>query len=247
MIFVYDDGIHAKSCLLQTLQSSGQEWQLVSAIEIANGILDTAKILIMPGGADLYFCEKLNGTGNQAIRQFVENGGTYIGICAGAYYACRRIFWAEDEGEAAICGERELGFYKGSARGPIYPFIKDINHVQAWCKTVTIDWNGQHINVHYEGGPVFEPDDDCDAIVLARYTDLPNQPAAILQCNVGKGTVILSSPHIEIYRNNRHMNLYRHNNDFYENHLQDAVKLCKKSPLANLLEKVIDTHHGHNP
>lgn len=25
------------------------------------------------------------------IRQFVENGGTYIGFCAGAYFACNRV------------------------------------------------------------------------------------------------------------------------------------------------------------
>lgn len=52
---------------------------------------DHAALLVMPGGADLPYCRCLNGIGNQVIRRFVQQGGAYLGLCAGAYYACAAI------------------------------------------------------------------------------------------------------------------------------------------------------------
>ena len=47
---------------------------------------DYADGFIMPGGADLPYCSKLNGPGNKQIQEFVRAGGSYVGFCAGAYY-----------------------------------------------------------------------------------------------------------------------------------------------------------------
>jgi glutamine amidotransferase-like uncharacterized protein len=67
----------------------------------------------------------LNGAPNQRIRQFVEAGGTYLGICAGAYYACREIaFHAGTAG--AICGQRELGFVDAVAVGSLPELTRGI-------------------------------------------------------------------------------------------------------------------------
>ena len=46
---------------------------------------------VMPGGADRPYCAALNGEGNRRIRAFVEAGGAYLGLCAGAYYASQRV------------------------------------------------------------------------------------------------------------------------------------------------------------
>ncbi|UUZ62721.1 BPL-N domain-containing protein [Polaromonas sp. P1-6] len=68
-------------------------------------LFDDAVLFVMPGGADLPFCQALNGAPNERIRRFVEEGGAYLGICAGAYYACREIaFHAGTDG--AICSAR---------------------------------------------------------------------------------------------------------------------------------------------
>jgi glutamine amidotransferase-like uncharacterized protein len=47
-------------------------------------LFDDAVLLAVPGGADLPFCKALNGAPNERIRRFVEEGGAYLGICAGA-------------------------------------------------------------------------------------------------------------------------------------------------------------------
>ena len=39
--------------------------------------------IVFPGGADSPYQEKLQGEGNRVIRQFVEEGGWYLGFCAG--------------------------------------------------------------------------------------------------------------------------------------------------------------------
>ena len=101
--------------LATLFQDEGNERMAALVQEKAAAIQDLLNVhhprtlFVMPGGADLPFCAALNGAPNQRIRQFVERGGAYLGICAGAYYACRKIaFHAGTEG--AICGPRELGF-----------------------------------------------------------------------------------------------------------------------------------------
>ena len=79
------------------------------------------RLLVMPGGADLPYCRHLNGAGNKIITNFVENqGGAYLGLCAGAYYACSRVEF-EVGSEIEVVGDRELGFYPGITSGSIYP------------------------------------------------------------------------------------------------------------------------------
>lgn len=38
-------------------------------------------LFVMPGGADLPYCRTLNGEGNRRIKQFVQRGGSYLGLC----------------------------------------------------------------------------------------------------------------------------------------------------------------------
>lgn len=237
MIFVYDDGVHNQYALIRALQDAGLHWRICSAADLINGALAEAQTLIMPGGADLYYCEKLNGDGNAAIRDFVEGGGHYLGICAGAYYACRRIFWAQDEGDTAICGERELGLFPGTARGPIYPFLQDENIRNSWKKAVRLQWvDGQMTTNLYEGGPLFEGDAGAEFEILARFDDLTDSPAAIIRCGFGKGVVTLSSAHIEATLDDGGQMVYQHNNPNHLYDLQQIDKLCKQSLLKKITE-----------
>jgi biotin--protein ligase len=41
--------------------------------------------IVFPGGRDSPYHEKLEGDGNKLIRRFVEEGGWYLGICAGKH------------------------------------------------------------------------------------------------------------------------------------------------------------------
>ena len=216
MIYIYSDGIHTNDSLVITIQDifPHATIRLCTASMILSGCLQhTCDLFIMPGGADLFYCEKLNGHGNQAIRDYVHNGGAYLGICAGAYYGCATLNWNKGE----ISGVRELAFYKGQANGPIYEWTETPDSIYdgSWKKAVTIQTaDAKAISTFYDGGPVFE--DGSHDRVIARYTDLPDLPPAIVGGLFGKGHYILSSPHIERFGHRLNDGLYKHRNTSFE-------------------------------
>lgn len=64
-----------------------------------------ARLLIIPGGRDCFYHTALDGAGTEKIRSFVQEGGGYLGICAGAYFAASSIEF-EKGGALEVCGER---------------------------------------------------------------------------------------------------------------------------------------------
>src|SRR5688572_21159442 len=80
---------------------------------ISRDWLENTALLVMPGGADSPYMEKLAGVGNQNIREYVQNGGKYLGICAGAYYAADSIEFAKGDPRLEVVAPRELKFYSG--------------------------------------------------------------------------------------------------------------------------------------
>ena len=86
---------------------------------IAGGWEAETDLFCIPGGADLPYCELLNGRGNRRIRDYVERGGSFLGLCAGGYYGSSRCEF-EVGRRLEVCGERELGFFPGIARGAAF-------------------------------------------------------------------------------------------------------------------------------
>ena len=212
------------------------------ADDIIGGILDnTASLFVMPGGADLYYCEKLNGKGNHAIKEYVENGGNYLGICAGAYYACREIEWAKNTGQE-ITGRRELGFIDCKAVGPVYDFIENGDVNSSWDNVTTLETKDGQCSVIYKGGPLFFDTGNPDIKTLGYYKDLPENPAAVIYTQVGKGNVILSSPHIEFDQEAYKASLYQNANSSYQWQKSVAEKFssCKNTVPLKILKDITD-------
>ena len=51
---------------------------------------------------------------------YVKSGGSYLGLCAGAYYGCARVVF-EPGTPLEVVGGRELQFFPGTARGAAFP------------------------------------------------------------------------------------------------------------------------------
>ena len=219
-ILVYEDYVHNNAQLHRTLRDSYGPFAVTTcdAGDLQTGILNKSiDLFIMPGGADLYNCEKLNGAGNKILHHYVDDGGSYLGLCAGAYYASNAMKWADSIDGQTIAGARELNFFPGTAIGPVMEFIEDRDVTKSWNYPAAIEWLDDMGNipatVHYNGGPVFVDADMADNTkILARYTSLPGTPAAIIECSVGKGRAILCSPHIEHSATTLSRALYNHNN-----------------------------------
>jgi|GEM_PF-509433 len=226
-VLIYEDYKHSHVTLYKSLcrHFGADAVGFCDMQDILRGCLDsTVDLFVMPGGADLYYVERLRGEANNEIRTYVENGGTYLGICAGAYYGCAYIEWARNEGDHAICGSRDLAFFPGIATGPVYEFIQDGNFKQSWQAAPRLLYNDgvnrKETCVYYHGGPVFSvqniEDDDTRIKVLARYMDLPDQPGAIIECRVKKGKAILCSPHLEQAASDLKKQIYRFHNKSYD-------------------------------
>ena len=104
---------------------------------------ERAVAIAFPGGADRPWTRQLNGAGNLAIRHFVEQGGTYLGFCAGAYYACERFTFEPDHPDPAwrITATRELALFRGTALGSLRELAKPYVLDELECTTtVPVQW-----------------------------------------------------------------------------------------------------------
>lgn len=178
-------------------QMAGYTIRLANAAAIIdNSAFEGADIFVMPGGADLPYCKKLNGMGNKNIRAFVENGGTYLGICAGAYYACKDIEYHKGRDDE-ICGPRELALIDATAIGSLPELAPYYNDRLQTVSAVALQTKHQanDIRAYYHGGCKFMLHEE--TMIHAHYP-LPDAPAAIIEKAVGLGRVVLSGVHLEI-------------------------------------------------
>lgn len=190
-------------------------------------------LFVMPGGADLYLCEKLTQDTITALKEYVSNGGSYLGICSGAYFASSSIKWAENHPDYEIIDKRPLCFHKGKATGPISTYCKDKNSPLFDSVCTLSNEAGHTFKCLYRSGPVFE--EGHGEKVLYRYHDVEDSSAAIIQLNVGRGKVILMSPHLEFRSSDWEKIIYKHGNDHYEQDLEIAKEI---KPYDSHIDKV---------
>ena len=188
------------------LLANAPEYQLdiVNAADIRNGALKDADLVVMPGGLSNVQYNNLGPVGRAAITNFVNAGGKYYGICAGAYLASQTVT-------------------SKSLRLGMVPFKHDGESYRGWKSTrINLTDEGRKVfgtkaksrTVEYWGGPVLvpgKPIPDTDVKTLATYTASsistcsPNArtpmtgKTAFAAGRVGKGKVFISSCHPECY------------------------------------------------
>jgi putative intracellular protease/amidase len=81
--------------LIRLLKTQARcKWEAVSLSDMAAGSLKSFDVLVVPGGQSSRQGEQLGESGRSAIREFVEAGGGYVGICAGASLATTTFDWS---------------------------------------------------------------------------------------------------------------------------------------------------------
>ncbi|KAF9126871.1 biotin holocarboxylase synthetase [Mortierella sp. 14UC] len=230
-ILVYSGDGTSRTSLVHAVNSLrslvGQHYDVMKID--ASGLLtepweDSTSLLVIPGGRDLPFTRDLNGTTNERIRNYVQSGGRFLGICAGAYYGSDRISF-EAGRTLEVTGPRELGFFAGECRGAVYPgfvyesesganaveiqlnqevFARPTQHGQQQGQDVGLDF--EETKVYFNGGGYFvEAEKYPGTTVLAWYKKEPTQiepnspglKAAVIACQVGQGLAVLSGVHPE--------------------------------------------------
>jgi hypothetical protein len=127
-------------------------------------------ILFFPGGGGFVFTEKAQ----QRLRDFITNGGGYVGICAGAYAA--KTFKLVD-----------CNYFPFRERGMVKLDLKKHPITEGFSQ-------GRKMAVRHANGPFIEPSKDVQVPVF--YKCGPPY-AAIVVKEYGKGRVVVISPHPE--------------------------------------------------
>lgn len=170
----------------------------VTGAQLAAGALKDADVVIFTGGSGSKEAASLGEAGREEVREFVRNGGGYVGICAGAYLACSGFSWGLGILDARTVSSK---WRRGSGKVEIEvtPEGEALTKLPAARR-----------EIRYGNGPILK---------AAGRTDLPpyeplawyrtelaengtpagvmvNSPA-LVRSTFGKGRVLISSPHPE--------------------------------------------------
>jgi glutamine amidotransferase-like uncharacterized protein len=199
-IAIYSDegvSLQATNVLSHRLREMKTAFAFITSKDIKDGKLSSFSTLALPGGRDVPYHEKLKGKGCKEILNFVEAGGLYLGICAGAYFACSELEF--DLGlPLEVKGKRDLGFFPGKAVGPAYGNGTFCYQSPKGSRAAKLLLPSRHLFCFFKGGCLFENAEEKKEIqILARYGDLEGNPPAIIERSIGKGRAVLSGVHIE--------------------------------------------------
>ena len=159
----------------------------VNARDVRSGGLDRCSVLIVPGGQTALCVATLGVRGFECIREFVADGGGYVGICAGAYIAARRV---EVPGRPQGLGIIEIENVRSAGTEIKTIFVAQPEHpiVEGGGRgVVTVP-----LQIWYQNGPLMEAGEGVET--LAVYED---GSAAIVCSTYGEGRVVIFSPHPE--------------------------------------------------
>ena len=166
--------------LATTIKKSGFRIKLVKPGDISTELLAQASIFAVPGGEEEADVKDALLPGEaERIREFVSQGGNYLGVCLGAFLAAD---WLSDRES-----QHGLQLFDGKIK----------NHSptkEARMEDVT--WKGHHRWLYFQDGPEFilPADVKNTADIWAYYT---TGAIAALQTNFGTGRVGLIGPHLE--------------------------------------------------
>ncbi|GAB3255402.1 BPL-N domain-containing protein [Chitinimonas naiadis] len=139
------------------------------------------EVYVQPGGSDDIdeTLDALSTDQVQAIREFVHDGGSYLGICAGAYLAARYSSAADKKKAYGLIDNAELSSESSSAAPSL----------------LKVQWGSKNRMVYNQSGPHFDKKAGKGVQVLSRYTKTGR--IAAQASTFGAGKVVLVGPHLE--------------------------------------------------
>lgn len=179
-------------------QLPGTKVTAVKADEMGTRDLSEFDVVIFSGGSGSAQSKAIGEAGRKNVREFVERGGGYLGICAGAYLACAGFEWGLGILNAKTVSpkwQRGGGMVRAEltdeGRGLFGP-VKDV------------------FTIRYNNGPIIKPLGKADlppyrvaALFRTEFAKnntpvgvMINSPAAVY-APYGKGRVLTISPHSE--------------------------------------------------
>jgi len=162
-VAILGDNTHKGPKSLRTILQSqpGIDVSVLGPSEIASS-LSAFEVLVVPGGSASHLSSCLGSEGRLCIRNFVEAGGGYIGICAGAFLAAKYHVpypsWKR-EGlglnilkAATVHAANPIGFQGRHRKAAVELSPAALKSLEiSPCSTATV------VNIRFQGGPLFCP------------------------------------------------------------------------------------------
>jgi glutamine amidotransferase-like uncharacterized protein len=159
---------------------------------------DDPTLLIMPGGESWVYLEDLGEVGAHNIREYVRKGGSYLGICAGAFYATSHREGGHTTGPYGIGLLDGTAFDGTSLEAPSY--IEGVMEFLWELGNPLVKGLGKSVRMLLYGGPAFhyspEEAERKNIEVVLRFSE--SKDTAMIRFQYGKGRVFLAAPHFEI-------------------------------------------------
>lgn len=183
---------------LEALLGDGFIVRRFGPADVRAGGLDQFEVVVFPGGSGSGQARALGKDGRVRVRRFVNGGGGYVGICAGAYLAANNYSWSLRILDANVIDRAHWARGRGTVGLRWTPAAKPVLG------------NPKVDKVLYANGPIYAAAGDAelpDFDVLATYRDEINTNGApvgvmrgtpaIVFARFGAGRVVCSSPHPE--------------------------------------------------
>lgn len=156
--------------LAKVIRQAGYDVQKIHAGEITQERLKSVNLFAIPGGDDVdELMDDLKPGEAEVIHNFVAGGGSYLGVCLGAYLA----------------SSDNLNLFKGKIRA----------HSKAIeARMEIVSWHDRLRSVYFQDGPEFMANDGDDSDIWSFYET--GEVAALIQ-NYKSGHVGLVGPHLE--------------------------------------------------
>jgi glutamine amidotransferase-like uncharacterized protein len=143
---------------------------------------NTAKLWMTPGGYSVNEAEAMGPVLVNRIREFVAEGGGYVGFCAGAFFSTSKIGTSDTDGAGIVPGTSSV-------------YVTSGNDHHVFDMTLA---DGSTRWMYYAGGPYFNISDDqlqaANGQVTARY---PDGSIAGVNVHYGLGKVSVIGTHPE--------------------------------------------------
>jgi putative intracellular protease/amidase len=196
-VAVYDDkGATGKGipCVTEIMSKTADvRLTRLKGADIAAGGLKGYDLVMFTGGIGSAEAAGLGEKGREEVRDFVRNGGGYVGICAGAYLACSGFEWG-----VGILNAKTVSSKWRRGQGEVK--IEG----EAFCQKLTAR------GVRYANGPIIKADVRKDLpgfeTLVSFRTELAENDTpvgvmvgspAMVRSTYGLGRVFVSSPHPE--------------------------------------------------
>jgi glutamine amidotransferase-like uncharacterized protein len=198
-IALYSDRGTGEFCVIATTRMFewiGYKVALIDADFINGRDLKGFRVICFPGGNMYQYAQDITSSGMAKVREFISNGGGYIGICGGAYFTGQKVMW-----QGRQLPMSPLAIFPGTTQGPVdaiapYPdcVMCKINIADRTHPVTQTEPDSAWVMYCY--GPMLLPDTSADVQILGEY-DVVGKPA-VIAFEYGTGRVFLIGTHPEV-------------------------------------------------